>query len=142
MWDCRGERNINVVPQLDLAPLGSARWGCRAAGIGEGASLRAFVASCRLRVGPVVGEGQAGPREVAPALRKLRGGAGTCSTVWGLGLQGVCVWCMERLSTRVSTPGAPPVAVATAAAARAARRSRIRWGLFTEAFFLSLYTVV
>ena len=84
----------------------------------------------------VVGEGQAGPREEAPALRKLRGGAGTCSTVWGLGLQGVCVWCMERLSTRVSTPGAPPVAVATATAARAARRSRIRWGLFTEAFFL------
>ena len=94
MWDCRGERNINVVPQLDLAPLGSARWGCRAAGIGEGASLRALVAPCHLRVGPVVGEGQAGPREEAPALRKLRGGAGTCSTVWGLGLQGVCVWCM------------------------------------------------
>ena len=49
----------------------------------------------------------------------------------------VCKWWMERLSlsTCVLTAGAPPIGRAdAAAAARAARGSRIRWGLFTEAF--------
>ena len=74
---------------------------CRAVGFGEGASLRAFDAFCHLRVavGPALGEGHVGPREVASALRQPRGGIGACSTVWGVGLQGVCLWCMERLST-------------------------------------------
>ena len=78
LWDCfEGglvEAALLHTPLVDLC----GRVLMRAAGFGEGASLRALplVASCHLRVGPVVGEGQAGPREVPPALRKL----------WGSGL--------------------------------------------------------
>ena len=76
-----------------------------------------------------------GAREVASALRHPRGGLGACSTVWGVGLQGVCLWCMERLSTCVVGAGAPPVVVAAATAARAARRSRIRRVALHRKFF-------
>ena len=55
---------MDVVPQLDLASLDSARWGCRAVGIGEEAYLRAFDAPCRLCVGSALGEGHSGPRGV------------------------------------------------------------------------------
>ena len=83
------------------------------------AGLRAFNAPCLLCVGSALDEGHLGLRGVAPALPTTA----TAGLDWrlldgvGIWVAGLCVWCMERLSTRVLTAGAPPMAVAMAAAA-------------------------
>ena len=56
-------------------------------------------------------------------------------------MQGVCLWCMERLSTCVVGAGAPPVVVAAATAARAARRGRKRRVALHRKFFYLTLTV-